>query len=72
MKPGIRLSLLLLITLAILLPFIPLVLWSFSTKWFYPNVLPNVWGTAGLELRGEHGRISNYDSPYGTVSQLPS
>jgi len=28
----------------ILLPFLVLILWSFSTRWFYPQVLPAQWG----------------------------
>jgi putative spermidine/putrescine transport system permease protein len=29
---------------AVLLPFVPLVLWSFSGRWFYPHLLPEQWG----------------------------
>jgi putative spermidine/putrescine transport system permease protein len=29
---------------AVLLPFVPLVLWSFSGRWFYPDLLPGQWG----------------------------
>jgi putative spermidine/putrescine transport system permease protein len=32
------------ITAAVLLPFVPLVLWSFSGRWFYPDLLPGDWG----------------------------
>ena len=32
------------IVLTVALPFLPLLLWSFSKSWFYPNVLPNIWG----------------------------
>lgn len=32
------------ITAAVLLPFVPLVLWSFSGRWFYPDLLPGAWG----------------------------
>ena len=28
----------------VLLPFLMLILWSFSTRWFYPQVLPAQWG----------------------------
>jgi len=28
----------------VLLPFLVLILWSFSTRWFYPQVLPAQWG----------------------------
>lgn len=29
---------------AVLLPFLSLILWSFSTRWFYPQVWPAQWG----------------------------
>ena len=29
---------------AVLLPFAPLVLWAFSSRWFYPHLLPEEWG----------------------------
>jgi putative spermidine/putrescine transport system permease protein len=29
---------------AVLLPFAPLVLWAFSSRWFYPHLLPQQWG----------------------------
>ena len=29
---------------AVLAPFIPLVLWAFSSRWFYPRLLPEEWG----------------------------
>ncbi len=29
---------------AIFLPFVPLVLWSLSRRWFYPDVFPQTWG----------------------------
>lgn len=44
MKPAFRNSALILMVLAVALPFLPLVVWSFSQQWFYPNVLPNAWG----------------------------
>ncbi len=44
MKPAFRNSVIILMLLAVALPFLPLVLWSFSARWFYPNVLPNAWG----------------------------
>ena len=28
----------------VLVPFIPLFLWSFTQSWFWPNLLPNIWG----------------------------
>ncbi len=44
MKPGFRNAVIILIIVTVVLPFLPLVLWSFSAKWFYPKVLPNAWG----------------------------
>lgn len=44
MTPSIRRSVLLLMALAVIIPFLPLVLWSLSAKWFYPEVFPSVWG----------------------------
>jgi putative spermidine/putrescine transport system permease protein len=44
---------------AVLLPFVPLVVWAFSGRWFYPHLLPEQWGlrawtyvfgTAGTQL----------------------
>jgi len=44
---------------AVLLPFVPLALWSFSQRWYFPQVLPEQWGlrawgyvfgTAGTQL----------------------
>lgn len=32
------------IVLTVVLPFMPLILWSLSKSWFYPKVLPNIWG----------------------------
>ncbi len=29
---------------AVLLPFLPLALWAFSQRWFYPQLLPEQWG----------------------------
>jgi putative spermidine/putrescine transport system permease protein len=29
---------------AVLLPFAPLVLWTFSSRWFYPSLVPDRWG----------------------------
>lgn len=42
-----RWSLLFGVLCIIVLPFIPLVLWSFSEKWFYPDVLPQSFGLRG-------------------------
>jgi putative spermidine/putrescine transport system permease protein len=45
---------------AVLLPFLPLALWAFSQRWFYPQLLPEQWGlrawryvlgTAGPQMR---------------------
>ncbi|MFN2355629.1 MAG: ABC transporter permease [Desulfopila sp.] len=58
MRPQ-RLLLLLSLLFTVLLPFLPLVLWSISEKWFYPDLLPQafgprawgyVFGTAGDQL----------------------
>jgi putative spermidine/putrescine transport system permease protein len=44
---------------AVLLPFVPLALWAFSHRWYFPQVLPEQWGlrawayvfgTAGTQL----------------------
>lgn len=54
-----RRLLLLSLLFTVLLPFLPLVLWSISEKWFYPDLLPQafgprawsyVFGTAGGQL----------------------
>jgi putative spermidine/putrescine transport system permease protein len=46
---------------AVLLPFVPLVIWSFSGRWFYPALWPDQWGlrawvyvtgTAGPQVGG--------------------
>lgn len=39
-----RLLLLLSLLFTVLLPFLPLVLWSISEKWFYPDLLPQAFG----------------------------
>jgi putative spermidine/putrescine transport system permease protein len=44
MKPAFRNVIIVMIILIVALPFLPLVLWSLSKQWFYPNVLPNTWG----------------------------
>jgi putative spermidine/putrescine transport system permease protein len=58
MRPQ-RLLLLMSLLFIVLLPFLPLVLWSISEKWFYPDLLPQafgprawayVFGTAGDQL----------------------
>ena len=46
------------------LPFLQLVIWSFSNRWFYPGLLPQQWGwrawqyifdTAGAQIVGAIG-----------------
>ena len=32
------------VAVAVLLPFVPLALWAFSSRWFYPHLLPELWG----------------------------
>lgn len=58
MKPS-RLVWHLAALIAVLLPFLPLLLWSFSSRWFYPELLPSqfgmrawsyVFGTAGNQI----------------------
>lgn len=44
MKPAFRNSIVIVMILAVALPFLPLVLWSVSARWFYPNIVPNAWG----------------------------
>lgn len=44
-----RLLLLLSLLFAVLLPFLPLVLWSISEKWFYPDLLPQAFGPRAWE-----------------------
>lgn len=44
MKPIFRKTIIGLIMLAVGIPFVPLVLWSFSQRWFYPKIVPNAWG----------------------------
>ncbi|UCF91451.1 MAG: ABC transporter permease subunit [Desulfobacterales bacterium] len=34
---------------AVILPFIPLIMWSFSNRWFYPDLWPRPWGTRAWE-----------------------
>jgi putative spermidine/putrescine transport system permease protein len=34
---------------AVLLPFVPLVVWSFGRRWFYPHLLPEQWGLRAWE-----------------------
>ena len=33
-----------LVAAAVLLPFGPLVLWAFSHRWYFPQVVPEQWG----------------------------
>ncbi len=44
MKPIFRISFVGLIVVAVGIPFVPLILWSLSQRWFYPKILPNAWG----------------------------
>lgn len=37
------------VALAVLLPFVPLVLWAFSHRWFYPALWPQSWGLRAWE-----------------------
>lgn len=39
-----RNTVLFMIVFTVVLPFLPILLWSFSKRWFYPNVFPNNWG----------------------------
>lgn len=45
----LRPTAIMLLLLAIVLPFVPLILWSFSAKWFYPQALPGAWGLRAWE-----------------------
>ena len=38
-----------LIVLAVVLPFVQLVLWSLSASWFYPHLVPQIWGIRAWE-----------------------
>lgn len=44
MMPLFRKTMIWLVVLAVGIPFVPLILWSFSQRWFYPNIVPNAWG----------------------------
>ena len=56
MKPWFKPMIVWLIPLAICLPFIPLVLWSLSDRWFYPALGPQTWGLrAWLYVFGSAG-----------------
>jgi putative spermidine/putrescine transport system permease protein len=37
------------IAFLILLPLVPVILWSFANKWFWPDVLPTEWGLRSWE-----------------------
>jgi len=43
MPPNLRRSFLLLIILAFLLPFLPLLIWSVARGWFFPQLIPQQW-----------------------------
>ena len=38
------------IAFLILVPLVPIIIWSFTARWFWPNLLPNEWGTRGWEV----------------------
>ncbi len=44
MKPKLTYPVSVAVIAAVLLPFAPLVLWSLSRKWFYPDLLPQAFG----------------------------
>lgn len=39
----LRWTVILIIAVAVLLPFVPLVIWSFSHRWYFPALLPTEW-----------------------------
>jgi putative spermidine/putrescine transport system permease protein len=43
MSTTVRNSLLILVIIALFLPFLPLLIWSFAENWFFPSVLPDNW-----------------------------
>ncbi len=53
-----------LITVLVLAPFVPLVLWSFSGEWRYPDLLPTEWS-----VRGWRGMLSGR-VPEATANSL--
>lgn len=51
-EPSLRISSSLirfLLITAVLLPFIPLVMWAFSFRWFFPALLPEAWSLRAWE-----------------------
>lgn len=44
MKIRMRTLVALTAIMAVALPFVPLMIWSFSSRWFYPDLLPQQWG----------------------------
>lgn len=44
-----------LVSAAVVLPFVPLVLWALSGEWRYPDLLPTRWSTRGLEALARPG-----------------
>lgn len=47
-----------LIVAAVLVPFVPLVIWSFSFRWYFPDLWPAVWsGRAWLSLSAAQTRV---------------
>ena len=49
MKPMHRHLIAVVIVLTVGLPFVQLLLWSFSDRWFYPGLLPQQWGLRAWE-----------------------
>jgi putative spermidine/putrescine transport system permease protein len=66
-------TILLLVLLTVIVPFIPLLLWSFSEQWFYPAALPQKFGlrawnyvfsTAGEQIL--HGLVASFSVALAT------
>lgn len=43
MSPKVRNSVIILVILALFLPFLPLLIWSVAQGWFFPQVVPQTW-----------------------------
>ena len=59
MNKSLRRLTMIAVVAAVGLPFVPLVMWSFSQRWFYPDLWPQTWGlrawtyissTAGIQV----------------------